>query len=108
MATMGQPVPTDWTNGTGVFPGGGSIAVPANPRRQWLFVQNQDVGTVQMQVAAVKGSDGSATSATILLGPGAASGAQGASDELAATQYVLAGAVTINGTGGQKVAVLEA
>jgi hypothetical protein len=107
---MIEPVrgtPTDWTNGTGTF-SSGTISIPANPARKVFYIQNQDAGTVTVTIAAVKASDGSATTASYLVASGGASGSQGGSDERSSfAGFVPLGAITITGTAGQKVCVLE-
>src|SRR5258708_38718041 len=107
MSSLAPGLPIDWTTGTGVFPGGASIPVPANKDRKWLFVQNQDLGTVQIQLSSVKASDGTTATVTLYLAPGAASGSQGGANENTLFGFLPLGAVTVVGISGQKVAVLE-
>lgn len=99
--------PVDWTNGTGVFPGN-TVTIPANNKRKWLRVQNQDAGTVTVGIAAVSGADGTtAVVANMILASGGASGSQGAADDLSFSIYVPLGQITVTGTAGQKVLILE-
>ena len=97
-------VPIDSTNGTGVFPAGGVVTIPANTARQWLYIQSRDVGEVTVTYDAVRADTGAATTITVALDPAKASGDQGGVEERDATVFMPArGNVTITGTAGQKV-----
>ena len=105
--TQGQPI--DWTNGTGVFSGSGaqSITIPANTNRKWIKIQNQDVGLVTVAYASVEATDGVTPSTpVIVLAAASASGGAGGTEERTLYSYVPLGAITVTGTGGQKVAIL--
>lgn len=102
-------IPHDWTEGTGVFPAGGSISIPAatgGTRRKWLYIQNQDVYAVSVSVAA-KTALGNACTAVITLAPAAITGGQGGSDERGKGSWAPNFAVTVTGTAGAQVCVLE-
>ena len=100
--------PTDWTNGTAVFPAGGVITIPADTGRQFFYTENRDIGEVTVAYAVNYATGGSGT-ASISLDPASASGKQGGIEERDATIFMPArGVVTITGTAGQKVTVLTA
>ena len=108
MSTELPGIPVDWTNGTGVFPGSGTIVLPANPSRAWFFCQSQDVGAVTVTLVSEKASDATACSTVLYLAAGTSSGSHGASLEFVRSQFDMTCAITITGTVGQKVCVMEA
>lgn len=97
-------IPTDWTNGTGVFPAG-TVTLPANPKRRGFYVQNQDVGTIEVRYTAQKQSDGTACTVSILLGSGGSTGSQGGSDEQ--FNFYIVGQIDVIGSSGAKVAIAD-
>jgi len=100
---------TDWTNGTGVFPSGGVITIPADTGRQWFYVENRDLGEVAIAYSVTYANGSSGFSSPIDLDPASASGKQGGIEERDAQQFMPArGVITITGTAGQKVTVLTA
>ena len=100
---------TDWTNGTGVFPTGGVITIPADTGRQWFYVENRDVGEVAVAYTVNYATGGSGASSPIDLDPAAATGRQGGIEERDAEAFMPArGVITITGTAAQKVTVLTA
>ena len=104
--TQGQPV--DWTGGAGVLPAGGVIIIPANLNRRWLYVQNLDTMTVTVGIAGVSSAD-DATVATpaIPLAPAASAGAAGGILDRHLQNFVPTGAITITGTAGKQVVIME-
>ena len=99
---------TDWTNGTGTFTAG-TISLPADNDRQWLYVQNRDVGEVTIQYSGNYANGSSGVFSPIALNGASQSGYAGGSEEREATVFMPArGAVTITGTAGQKITVLTA
>jgi len=103
--------PHDWTEGTGVIPASGTISIP-NPAvkglsRQWLFIQNQSAVTITVTVTAVKADMTTTVNATILLAPGSLAGTQGGAYEQMHSVFSIGGAITVSGTAGSQVAVLE-
>lgn len=101
MAYPTTGVPVDWTNGGGVIPAGGSIAIPANVNRHFLCISTSGANPLTVTFGAVKASDGSATTASLVVQPNAAFW----SDLFG---FVPLGTVTISGTAGQAVTALEA
>lgn len=103
---MGRGTPIDWTNGTGVFPAGGVITVPANPYRQSIFVQNQDTAAAAIVFSCIKGSDGSACTTLLQLGASPTTAGQGGADQLGLIGLMATGGFTVNGTAGKAVLVV--
>ena len=103
---------TDYTNGTGTLGAGGQITIPDSPNRSWLFIQNQSAVTIPVTYSAVKASDGTATTATLLLAAsGAGSGTQGGAEERSFTSFIPTGAVVVGsgaGTANAQVMVVGA
>lgn len=97
-------VPVDWTNGTGVFPSG-TVTLPSNPKRRGFYVQNQDVGTIEVRYSAQKQSDATPSTVSIFLGSGGSSGSQGGVDEQ--FKFYITGSISVIGTIGTKVAIAE-
>jgi len=110
---VGFGLPLDWTNGTGVFPSGGSITISPDQYRQAVLIQNQDVATVAIQIAAVQGSGysrtvpaGTACTATIELAAAAGASGQGGMISLDITGVNATGQIIVVGTATKKVCVL--
>ena len=100
---------TDWTNGTGVFPSGGTISLPADNTRQWLYVQNRDVGEATVQYSGNYANGSTGVFSPVALNAASQSGFGGGTEEREATVFMPArGTVVITGTAGQKVTVLTA
>lgn len=97
--------PIDWTSGTGQFPVGGSITLPANPNRKWFYVQNQDTTDVSVQYVAQKASDGTTTTATFHLSVAASAGLAGGIEER--THSVITGQIVVTGTSTKKVVIVD-
>jgi hypothetical protein len=107
--TIPGSIPHDWTEGTGVFPTGGVITVPAPPlgfTRKWFLVQNQGPTAITLSFQAKKAT-GAAATANILLAQGAGAGTQGAADERGGSVWNTCGTVVITGVAGDAVLVLE-
>lgn len=99
--------PHDWTEGTGVFPAGGSIVI-ANPTltgkvRDWLFIQNQSAGVVSVKFAATLADGSTLSTVTLLLASSGVAGTAGAAYE----SYYVTGAITVSGTAASQVLILE-
>lgn len=97
--------PHDGTEGTGVFPAGGVITLP-NPAilgltRKWLFIQNQAASNVVVTFAT-RLNDGAtpSTAGTIIL-------TQNAAYENYHHAFSVTGAVTVTGTAGAAVSIIE-
>ena len=105
--TAGSPL--DWTGGLGVFPAGGVINIPANSARVWFFVQNRDVGTVDVGYTAgiANGALGATYTSVFTLAGATVAGGQGGSDERCFATYIPTGTITITGTAGQQISILE-
>jgi len=101
--------PVDWTNGSGVFPGGGSITIPADTTRQWFYVQGRDTTEVTVAYAVINPNGSGAGTASISLDPAKAAGGQGGAEERDATIFMPArGQIIVSGTAGKQVTVLTA
>lgn len=103
--------PHDWTEGTGVFPASGVITLP-NPAllglsRRWLFIQNQDAADIRVTISATLIDGVTQTTAAMILSAGAGAGLAGGSYENYHQLPSLVGVITITGTVGNRVAVLE-
>lgn len=90
---------TDYTNGAGTLGAGGTITIPDSPTRSWIYIQNQSAITIPVTYKAVKASDKTATTVTLLLAPGAGAGSQGAADERSFTSFIPTGDIVV-GSGG--------
>jgi hypothetical protein len=104
-------LPHDWTEGTGVFPAGGVITIPSptlkGMTRKWLFIQNQDIGVVTVQLNATKADGSTTTTASVVLAAAAGAGLAGGAYENFHQKFSVVGQLIITGTAGQKVLVLE-
>jgi hypothetical protein len=103
--------PHDWTEGTGVFPAGGVITLP-NPTltgqsRRWLFIQNQDAADIKVTINATLSDGATVTTASLILSSGGGAGLGGGTYENFHQLPSLSGVITVTGTAGNKVAVLE-
>jgi hypothetical protein len=100
----GKGIPIDWTNGTGVIPAGG-IQVAAEPYRQGIFIQNQDVGAVEIAFNCV-GPTGTPTVVSVTLAPAGTAGAQGGAFDSSVSGFLVNAAFSVTGTTGKQVVVL--
>lgn len=100
MAYQTTGLPIDWTNGAGTLPSGG-IAIPANPYRKWLYIVTTAATSLTVTLQGVKGSDGVTTTTAALILP------TGVVFDRTLSGFVPLGAVTVAGTTGQAVTVLE-
>lgn len=107
--TRGSTIPQDWTGGTGVFPAGGVITVPApaaGSRRSWMMVQNQGAAQITVSYQAVTAL-GNNSVVNMVLATGGVAGSQGGADERGLGSWRPNGTVVITGAVGAQVLVLE-
>ena len=102
--------PVDHTNGAGVFPASGSIILTKDLDRNWLYIQNQDIGTITITYVSQNASDAAAGTVAEYLAGTDTSGAQGGSNERLLTHSVpfnlfIREQIIITGTAGKKVLV---
>jgi hypothetical protein len=101
--------PHDWTEGTNVLPASGSIVIPNPPngaKRKWLMIQNQSAGVIGVSYQSVTAL-GNVAIPNLFLDPGSGVGAQGGGDERGAGAWSPNGTVTITGTPGAQLLVIE-
>lgn len=101
----GKGIPIDWTNGAGTVGAGGTLTITADAYRQAIFIQNQAATAVSVILPAVKGSDGTSTTATLALS-GTVNESQGGSVEFGLEGVMCTGQFTVVGTANAAVCVL--
>ncbi len=102
--------PHDWTEGSGTLGASGEIDIPAPAaglQRRWLLIQNQSAATIAVKYEGRLANGATQSFITILLAPGASTGAQGGSDERGFSALVPQGIVKIVGAANAQIAIAE-